>query len=335
MGSLALLTYDLFHSLKQTPGHKEKQAILNGVSVAIPVVLVGAAYILDTDDPEVENAILNISRHTFNCSIRFPTWISEWALLWVHFLWSGACIITFSMKSWLEVRNAKAKLGSTTESKSTKVARTLDGQKRRLFRIAMQTSTCLLLNVIVTVLISGALDDWSRASKLWLTCSTLENINSDRTNYEFAESQVVCSQETVTDTFAGNYNWECTSDCFYSSQIDGEAWADVTGLFCEISAGDEGAMQFVGDLWGGHQQCNCDCNDIIKTESPSMMTTTLSYLVQSLVTTIVGLNMAFREKSLNLWSSKLSSLGSKIRGTSAAVSVQPDKSSAFNYSDNE
>jgi hypothetical protein len=99
---------------------------------------------------------------------------------------SGACIITFSMKSWLEVRNAKAKLSSTTGVKSTNVVRTLDGQKRRLFRIAMQTSTCLLLNVIVTVLISGALDDWSRASNLWLTCSTIENINSDRTNYEVA-----------------------------------------------------------------------------------------------------------------------------------------------------
>jgi hypothetical protein len=61
MISLASLTYDLFHSLNQTPGHKEKQGIINGVSVAIPVVLVVTAYILDTDDPEVENAaVLNI-----------------------------------------------------------------------------------------------------------------------------------------------------------------------------------------------------------------------------------------------------------------------------------
>jgi hypothetical protein len=102
----------------------------------------------------------------------------------------------------------------------------------------------------------------------------------------------VCSREAVTDTFAGNINWECTSDCFYSSQID-EVWAGNTGLFCEFSAGDEGNVTFLG-FWGGHQKCDCDCNDIIKNESPSMMTTTLSYLVQSLVTTIVGLNMAFR-----------------------------------------
>ncbi len=58
--SLASLTYDLLHTLKQTPGHTHVQAILNILSTVIPVVLLPVAYAVDTERADVPNAVLNI-----------------------------------------------------------------------------------------------------------------------------------------------------------------------------------------------------------------------------------------------------------------------------------
>ena len=58
--SLASLTYDLLHTLKQTPGHAHVQAILNILSTVIPVVLLPVAYAVDTERADVPNAVLNI-----------------------------------------------------------------------------------------------------------------------------------------------------------------------------------------------------------------------------------------------------------------------------------
>jgi hypothetical protein len=54
----------------------------------------------------------------------------------------------------------------------------VSAQKRRLFQIALQTSICLLLNVVVTITTSLALEDWSRTSSIWLHCKTLEREDS-------------------------------------------------------------------------------------------------------------------------------------------------------------
>jgi hypothetical protein len=59
MVSLASLTYDLFHTLKQTPGHKGKEFLLKVAAVIVPVLLMVAAYAIDTDDPDVDNVVLN------------------------------------------------------------------------------------------------------------------------------------------------------------------------------------------------------------------------------------------------------------------------------------
>jgi hypothetical protein len=73
------------------------------------------------------------------------------------------------------VRNAAAGLSTRNTSDRPKTAKkTIDGQKRCLFRIAMQTSLCLLINVGVFMSTSVALEEWSRSSEIWLHCSTLE-----------------------------------------------------------------------------------------------------------------------------------------------------------------
>jgi hypothetical protein len=58
--SLASLTYDLYHNLKQTAGHAERQKTLNGLSVVFLIALVVLAYSFDTDDRDVDNGLLNV-----------------------------------------------------------------------------------------------------------------------------------------------------------------------------------------------------------------------------------------------------------------------------------
>jgi hypothetical protein len=40
--------------------------------------------------------------------------------------------------------------------------------------------------------------------------------------------------------------------------------------------------------------CNCPCDDLVEVEKPPLSVMALSYIVQALVVTIVGLNMGFR-----------------------------------------
>jgi hypothetical protein len=79
--SLASLTYDLYHNLKQTSGHTERQKILNGLSVAFPIALMFLAYSFDTDDRDVENGLLNVRYPVVFCA--FPPLIRS---LHLHFL---------------------------------------------------------------------------------------------------------------------------------------------------------------------------------------------------------------------------------------------------------
>ena len=41
-------------------------------------------YALDTDDPDVANALLNVARHGFKCSMRFASMPLEWAGIWAR-----------------------------------------------------------------------------------------------------------------------------------------------------------------------------------------------------------------------------------------------------------
>ncbi len=41
-------------------------------------MLVIFGYSLDTDDPDVANAVLNVARHGFTCSVRFASMPLEW-----------------------------------------------------------------------------------------------------------------------------------------------------------------------------------------------------------------------------------------------------------------
>ena len=52
--------------------------------VGFPIVLVSIGYALDTNDPDVANAVLNVARHGFKCSMRFASMPLEWAFVWAR-----------------------------------------------------------------------------------------------------------------------------------------------------------------------------------------------------------------------------------------------------------
>ena len=52
--------------------------------VGFPIVLASIGYALDTNDPDVGNAVLNVARHGFKCSMRFASMPLEWAFVWAR-----------------------------------------------------------------------------------------------------------------------------------------------------------------------------------------------------------------------------------------------------------
>ena len=66
--------------------------------------------------------------------------------------------------SWYEITK---KVGGARNKK-------IDASKNRLFRVAIMSGTCLLMNTVATVYMSVILEDWSVSSDQWLTCTVLE-----------------------------------------------------------------------------------------------------------------------------------------------------------------
>jgi hypothetical protein len=63
--------------MQQYEGGRERTKKLKAISVVVPAVLLLLAYLFDSEEnmdrnnPEIENGILNVSRHSFSCSMRF------------------------------------------------------------------------------------------------------------------------------------------------------------------------------------------------------------------------------------------------------------------------
>ncbi len=84
MISLCCLTYELYASIGSRGVDKKKAAIFHLFCVGFPIVLVSIGYALDTNDPDVRNAVLNVARHGFKCSMRFASMSLEWAFVWAR-----------------------------------------------------------------------------------------------------------------------------------------------------------------------------------------------------------------------------------------------------------
>jgi hypothetical protein len=66
--------------------------------------------------------------------------------------------------SWYEIK--KKVRGARTKK--------IDGSRNRLFRVAIISCACLLMNTAATVSVSVVLADWSVSSNQWLTCTVVE-----------------------------------------------------------------------------------------------------------------------------------------------------------------
>jgi hypothetical protein len=85
MINLCCLTYTLYTNLDSKASFsKRKETTLQAFCVGFPIVLVIFGYSLDTDDPDVANALLNVTRHGFKCSMRFASMPLEWIGIWAR-----------------------------------------------------------------------------------------------------------------------------------------------------------------------------------------------------------------------------------------------------------
>jgi hypothetical protein len=85
MINLCCLTFALFSKLGNAGDmDKKKKDILHAFCVGFPIILMIFGYTLDTDDPDVPNALLNVARHGFKCSMRFASMPLEWVGIWAR-----------------------------------------------------------------------------------------------------------------------------------------------------------------------------------------------------------------------------------------------------------
>jgi hypothetical protein len=202
---------------------------------------------------------------------------TEWLALWCPFLIFGSLTVVFCMIAWKEIGVLLVPITQGASRMSTG-ARETTKQRRRLLRIALMTSVCLLLNTIVTLSVSLKLDEWSRTADILLDCSLKEtNLSKDWEVYGFNAKDFVsvCSAEEET-----RGSCDCQWDPSY----------DQTHLNCE----KEEPPVF-------RLPCNCPCSSFVTVERPSVGILTLAHVSQSLVVAIVGLNLGFRKKNLDIW----------------------------------
>jgi hypothetical protein len=91
--------------------------------------------------------------------------------------------------SWYEITK---KVRVLTEEKGTSRAKTTTGKKKMeasrnlLFRVALMSCACLLMNTAATTSLSVVLKDWSVSSDLRLTCIVVETpLTRNWANYGF------------------------------------------------------------------------------------------------------------------------------------------------------
>ncbi len=204
----------------------------------------------------------------------------EWLLLHMHLLWSGGGIVLLSALSWLKVGSIQKELGLDhaigtvrTTSWAGTTRRKISGQRARLFRIALLTSVCLLISLVITIVTGGLLKDWRRSSDVWMECTLYGRPNSRRWDaYDLKEGDVVCRNPTWT------YEEDaCTSsECMYTA-VGVSADTPQLKLSC-----------------GNGVRCDCSCDDLVKIERPSVPIMSLGYFARSMVVVIVGINMGLR-----------------------------------------
>jgi hypothetical protein len=156
----------------------------------------------------------------------------------------------------------------------------MEDSKKRLLRIALQTSVCLLLSLAATVVTLVQLDDWSKSSDRWLECTINESFwtrNWDM--YDLTAGRAICTPDTL-DSMQGSR--PCVSDCFFYPDVDARH-----PMICAIEEGVdlESVVAVLGNNGDGdylvtYTYCDCGCGDYQPVEKPSLFTMTVAFLAQ-------------------------------------------------------
>ena len=87
--------------------------------------------------------------------------------------------------SWYEIKKITIKVTEGT-SRNSAANKKIAASRKRLFRVAIMSCACLLMNTAATVSLSVVLEDWSVSSDQWLTCTVAETIYTRNwANYGF------------------------------------------------------------------------------------------------------------------------------------------------------
>ena len=87
--------------------------------------------------------------------------------------------------SWYEI-SKKVRVLTEGTSRTSTGKKKIDASKKRLFRVAIVSCVCLLMNTAATVYMSVVLKDWSVSSDQWLTCTVIETFYTHNwANYGF------------------------------------------------------------------------------------------------------------------------------------------------------
>jgi hypothetical protein len=79
--------------------------------------------------------------------------------------------------SWYEITKKVRVLtmySTNATSRAITGKKKIDASRRRIFRVAIMSCVCLLMNTAATVSMSVVLEDWSVSSDHWLTCTVVE-----------------------------------------------------------------------------------------------------------------------------------------------------------------
>ena len=87
--------------------------------------------------------------------------------------------------SWYEITK-KVRVLTKGTSRTSTGQKKIAASRNRLFRVAIRSCACLLMNTAATVSMSVVLEDWSVSSDQWLTCTVVETtLTRNWANYGF------------------------------------------------------------------------------------------------------------------------------------------------------
>ena len=87
--------------------------------------------------------------------------------------------------SWYEITK-KVRVLTQGSSRTSTGKKKIDASRNRIFRVAIMSCACLLMNTSAPVYLSVVLEDWSVSSDQWLTCTVVEtSLTRNWANYGF------------------------------------------------------------------------------------------------------------------------------------------------------